>query len=240
MPIINVDVKSLEVVVAADLSRDAVMMKEIINKEDMHENNRVAFNLPSRLIAKVFVFRLLYGGSAYSYANDPDFKDVGLDEKGWQQVIDNYYVKYKGIADWHKRIVEEVQATQRLSIPSGRYYPLSPTKNTRGELKWPITMIKNYPCQGFGSDLVMLARLEARKLLKASGLKADLVGSIHDSIICDAPTENVMQVGKLLLQAVESVPMLCKKVWNYDFSLPLTGEVSYGPNKKDLEDLKMC
>jgi DNA polymerase I-like protein with 3'-5' exonuclease and polymerase domains len=57
MPIINVDVKSLEVVVAADLSRDAVMMKEIVNREDMHENNRLAFNLPSRLIAKVFVFR---------------------------------------------------------------------------------------------------------------------------------------------------------------------------------------
>ena len=75
--LINCDVKSLEIVVAAMLSGDKVLQKEIIDREDIHENNRLKFGLPSRLIAKVFVFRLIYGGSAYSYANDIQFKVEG-------------------------------------------------------------------------------------------------------------------------------------------------------------------
>lgn len=222
--------------VAAELSQDKVLMSEIINKEDIHENNRLAFNLPSRLIAKVFVFRLLYGGSAYSYANDPDFMPVSTDVKFWEDVIERYYAKYKGVAQWHKSIVEEVQKNQKLIIPSGRYYPLKPEKKN-GELKWPLTLIKNYPVQGFGADLVILARCRAKKALSDSKMDAMLVGTIHDSIIADTTTENILPVGKILLQAVEEIPSLCEKVFGYKFSLPLTAEVQYGPNKKELKDL---
>lgn len=57
MPLVNADVKSLEIAVAADLSDDIVLKQELWDKADIHENNRQAFKLPSRLIAKVFVFR---------------------------------------------------------------------------------------------------------------------------------------------------------------------------------------
>lgn len=55
--IINVDVKSLEIVVAAYLSQDLVLMDELANGKDLHEDNRSKFGLPSRLIAKVLGFR---------------------------------------------------------------------------------------------------------------------------------------------------------------------------------------
>lgn len=57
MTIVNVDFKSLEVVTAAWLSQDEVMMEEIIAGTDMHEANRVAFDLPDRGIAKILKFR---------------------------------------------------------------------------------------------------------------------------------------------------------------------------------------
>ena len=142
--LINCDVKSLEIVVAAILSGDKILQQEIINGEDIHANNMLAFKLPSRLIAKVFVFRLVYGGSAYSYANDIQFKNVSTSEEFWQEVIDTYYEKYRGIAAWHKKIVDEAKAKKRLEIPSGRYYPFSPEPSYNG-FKWPITKIKNYP-----------------------------------------------------------------------------------------------
>lgn len=241
MPIINCDVKGLEVVCVADLSRDPVLSKEIRDKEDIHENNKNAFNLPSRLIAKVFKFRLIYGGSAYSYAHDIDFKGVSTKEDFWQEVIDNYYNKYKGIAAWHKRIIEESQQNGRLTIPSGRYFPFKPehTHNAFRGFKWPITQIKNFPCQGFGADLVLLARLEASKRLREAKMRTLLVGTVHDSLEADGPTEELKEVGHILLQSVEAVPALCKQIWNYDFSLPLTAEVSFGPNKFELEELKL-
>jgi len=106
-------------------------------------------------------------------------------------------------------------------------------------MDWPITVIKNYPVQGFGADLVMLARLEAKKRLRASGLEYALVSTIHDSIVADCPSEYVQEVGKILNDSIEYVPTLCKQVFGYDFSLPLTSEVQYGPNKKEMVDLKL-
>lgn len=183
---------------------------------------------------------LLYGGSAYSYANDPDFMSVSTDEKFWQEVIDKYYDKYKGIAKWHKQLVETAQKEGKLTIPSGRYYPIKPDKNYRGELKWPLTVIKNYPVQGFGADLVKIARLETKKrLLQEEGIRAHLVCTVHDSIVIDCHDEDVTRVGRLLFESIERVPELCKQIWNYDFKVPITSEVQYGPNKADMEDLKI-
>ncbi len=241
MPLVNCDVKGLEVVVAAQLSGDKVLCQEIIDKVDIHDTNREAFNLgegkTGRLVAKIFKFRLIYGGSAYSYANDPDFRGVSIRQDFWQGVIDRYYAKYTGIAKWHKQLILEAQTNGRLTIPSGRYYPISPDYTKREP--WPHTIIKNYPVQGFGAELVMLARLRANQLLSESGLEAQLVGTIHDSIVVDTPTANLYNIGKMLKQSVEEVPQYVKRLFNYDFKLPLTCEIAYGPNKKDMKELTL-
>ncbi len=82
----------------------------------------------------------------------------------------------------------------------------------------------------------MLARLRVNQLLSESGLDAQLVGTIHDSIVVDCPTENIGRVSSILKQSVEEVPQYVKRLWNYNFVLPLTCEVSYGPNKKDQKE----
>ena len=55
--LLQADIKALEVVTAAYLSRDEVLCNEVRNKVDIHEENRKRFNLPSRLISKTFKFR---------------------------------------------------------------------------------------------------------------------------------------------------------------------------------------
>lgn len=239
--LVNVDVKGLEVVVAAELSGDKVLSQEIIDKVDIHGVNQVAFNLgegkQGRLIAKIFKFRLIYGGSAYSYAHDSDFMSVSTSEKFWQNVIDRYYAKYYGIAEWHKLIVEEAQINRRLTIPSGRFFPIDPDFSKRNP--WPLTIIKNYPVQGFGADLVMLARIRARRLIRDSGLEAKLISTIHDSIVVDTPSKNVYNISKILKQSIEEVPQLCKRTFNYDFKLPMTCEIQAGPNKLQMEEIKI-
>jgi DNA polymerase-1 len=83
----------------------------------------------------------------------------------------------------------------------------------------------------------MLARLEARKRLRSRGLQSLLISTIHDSIVADCPEEEVETVGRILMESVQAVPNLCKKTFGYDFKLPLTAEVQYGPNKRDMKDL---
>lgn len=245
--LVNCDVKGLEVVVAAELSKDPILCQEVRDKVDIHEVNRDRFKLgegkPGRLIAKIFKFRLIYGGTAYSYAHDSDFMGVSTSERFWQNVIDEYYAKYKGIRKWHNQLIDSAVRNGQLEIPSGRIFPIVPDYTKREP--WPHTIIKNYPVQGFGADLVMLARLEARKHLKKfivdAGVPPDmapvLISTIHDSIVADCPEEYVKDVGRILHDSVLAVPKMCRLVFGYDFSLPLTSEVSYGPNKKEMQDL---
>lgn len=226
----------MEVVVAAQLSGDKVLANEIIAKLDTHADNQKQFNLPDRITAKRFIFKLLYGATAYGYYTDTDFISVGFTKDQWQEVIDKFYGKYVGIYLWHQQILHESQTNGKLTIPSGRYYPFS-WEEKYNKMKWPDTKVKNYPVQGFGADLVMLARLEAFKQIKAANIEAKLVSTIHDSIVADAPSQHVEQVGKILYDSIIKVPKLCKQIWGYDFSLPLTSEVTFGPNKKDQKPL---
>lgn len=237
--LISADVKGLEVVCAAQLSGDKVLSKEIVDKEDIHANNQKAFNLGDgdlgRLIAKIFKFRLIYGGGAYSYAHDPDFMAVSTSEKFWQKVIDAYYEKYYGIKLWHDELIHEAKTTGRLYIPSGRYFPITPDFTKRQP--WPLTIIKNYVVQGTGADLVMLARCRAMQLLRQANIEALFVSTVHDSIVVDTPSKNCYTISKLLQNAIEDVPRLVKQVWKYDFTLPLTCEIKVGMNNKDMKKL---
>ena len=183
------------------------MCQEIRDKADLHANNQKAFGLPTRGVAKTLVFRILYGGGAYSFSKDPDFTATSTSVKYWERAIEAFYTKYQGVKDWHEQLIHTAQRDGCLEIPSGRRYPIVPTRNQwNGGMDWPITVIKNYPVQGFGADLVMLARLEANKRLKASGLPYNLISTIHDSIVADCPTEVAHDVGKILFDSIAAVP----------------------------------
>jgi len=141
--------KGLEIVCAAEYYKDKVLMEEVASGANIHLNNQLAFNLPTRLVAKVLKFRTIYGGGAYSFAHDPDFMPVSTSEKYWQDVLDAYFKKYKGIKDGHTRDIRQVMRTGELEIPSGRFYTFSPIKNKYGS-GWPETTIKNYPIKYSG------------------------------------------------------------------------------------------
>ena len=234
--LINADVKSLEVFVAADLSDDRTLKRELLDRIDLHTLNQERFKLPDRVTAKRFIFKLLYGATAYGYSQDADFINVGYSEKTWQRVIDEFYNKYTGIAKWHTSIIQRAKSDGMLEIPTGRYYNYRPKQSAYG-WKWPLTTIKNYPVQGFGAELVKLARVHFWQKLQESGLEALFIQTIHDSLVCDVPLKNVEIVCKLLKDSIEYTPTLCLEWFNYKFSLPIWCEISVGPNKFDMKEI---
>lgn len=226
-------------VVVADLSNDKILKQEVLEGQDFHQNNQTAFNLPSRVVAKRFKFKLIYGATAYGYATDPDFIDVSTNEKYWQKVIDAYYAKYKGVAAWHNTIIQQAMADRMLSVPSGRYYPFDPFVTDQGRIKWPITKIKNYPVQGFGADLVKLARIEAARRIREELERTVLICTVHDSLVADSPDEEVEDCAKILSESIAKIPELCYNIYKYEFSLPMNSEILVGVNKNEMKELKV-
>ena len=233
--IIQADAKSLEWIVGSYLSKDKVAYQEIFDGIDMHSSNQKAFGLPSRLIAKIFVFRLMYGGSAYSYANDPDFTNVSTSERYWQNVIDKFYSKYKGLAAWHTSIIQEVTLTGKLVMPTGREYQYE--RDWKGN--WPQTTIKNYPVQGFGADLMAIARVSFNKRFVDKKIDGKQINTVHDSIVVDCADHEVERVTHLFHDVFNDLPANFERLFGVPFDLPLRCEVSAGKNMKELEEVKL-
>ncbi len=232
--LLQADAKALEWVCATYLSQDPVAYKEIWNNADQHTDNQQRFGLPSRLIAKTFVFRLIYGGSAYSYANDPNFKDIG-GEKYWQTVIDQFYEKYGGLGEWHRRIFDEAKRDRKLTMPTGRVYYYEPEIKFNKE-NWPRTKILNYPVQGLGADLMAIARVSLFNRLKdKEGIK--FVNTVHDSIILDFD-QNIcdnISIVNLVDKCFNDVPKNFEKLFGKEFNLPMRVECQVGPTWGDME-----
>ena len=180
------------------------------------------------------MFRLIYGGSAYSYANDPNFSVVSKSEKFWQGVIDETYSKYRGLAEWHKQLVQQVAKQGYIRTPFGREYHYKPERK-RGELVWPRTTILNYPVQGWGADLMQIARVSAWRRLKD---KATFIATVHDDIELDVPNdpELLYQVCTELEKVFQDVPANVKRIYGYEMRVPLSGEVSFGNNLKQMKE----
>jgi DNA polymerase I-like protein with 3'-5' exonuclease and polymerase domains len=233
--LLQADAKALEWVCATYLSQDKTAIQEIINGTDQHTDNQLRFGLPSRLIAKTFVFRLIYGGSAYSYANDPNFTDVSRQESFWQNVIDEFYKKYSDLGKWHKEIVNKAMRDRQLTMPTGRVYKYEPDIKY-GKAKWPRTKILNYPVQGLGADLMAIARVSlANRIKDMQGVK--LVNTVHDSIIVDFDSKvcDNISIVKLVDKCFTDIPANFKKLFGVDFNLPMRVECQIGSNWGNME-----
>lgn len=179
----------------------------------------------------------MYGGSAYSYANDPDFTDVSSSEKFWQKVIDAFYNKYTGFRDWHTTIVRDATANGELVMPTGRVYKFELKRNFRNDLVPPETIIKNYPVQGLGADMMAIARVSFAKRFAQSGIRGIIVNTVHDSIVCDVHNDDVQKTVNLFHEVFDDLPKNFERVFKVKFDLPMTVEVGVGKNMKELTEI---
>ena len=232
--LLQADASALEIRVAAYLSQDEVLINEIINGVDLHTDNQEKFGLPSRLIAKILNFRILYGGNEFSFANDPDFTSISTSKAYWKDVVDAYYDKYRGIGAWHTKIIREVVETNKLVAPTGREYYF---QKFGGQYK--DTQIKNYAVQGTGADLMALARVSAHNRLKKLGYgdKCLLVNTVHDSIILDFDARycDLNVLSNLFHSVFKDLPSNFEKMFGVEFNVPMACEIQYGNNWSDME-----
>lgn len=240
--LLNLDLKGTEWVGINYFSQDKIGCNEIREGLDQHSLNQEKFHLPTRTIAKIFVFRLIYGGTSWSYVYDPDFNWVSNSSKFWQGIIDSFYEKYSGIKIQHDRWMNEAITTGSLVMPTGRIYCFAPYEDPRGGLKWPRTKIINYPVQGLGHDLTTIARVSLyKRIRKDDRLFNNLrfISTVHDSVILDIQTRDLETVISIIQAVLADVPRNFERLFNVPFSLPIRGEIKIGNNLLDMTEVKV-
>ena len=211
------------------------MIKEIVDGIDLHTDNQNRFGLPSRVIAKVLNFRILYGGNEYSFANDPDFTPISKSEKYWKEVVDAYYEKYKGIGKWHKDTIRQVvNSNGYLISPTGRRYKFNKYNGS-----YKDTQIKNFSVQGTGADLMAIARISAWHRIKRLGYgdKCLFVNTVHDSIVLDFDERECdsVLIAQTLKEVFVDIPKNFEKLYGKEFNVPMAGEVQVGDNLAEMK-----
>ncbi len=235
--LIKVDAKALEWRVACDYFNETVGLEEIRHKVDQHSLNQSTLGLPSRLIAKIFLFRLIFGGTEFAYAGDPEFSHVSSDPSFWKEIIDRTYRKYYGLAEGHKEIVRLAMKNHIIRIPTGREYYFEPYMNKRGEMQWPRTNILNYPVQGFAAEIMSIARVSAKKRLSKYYPNILFINTVHDDIQLDIKEKYLDNVIEIMYNVFSDLPRNIMNVYNYEFKCPLECEIYYGPNLSSLREV---
>lgn len=231
--LIQADASQLEWRVAVELSKDPTALVEILNKEDTHTKNQTAFELPSRLIAKIYLFRTIFRGSGWSFANDADFMHVSSSPKYWDLVNEKFYKKYAGLDKKHQEWAATVLRGEPIEGPLGRFWPVEMGRDRKGELKIPWTLLTNYPVQGTAADVMTIARISFWNRLRKAGIPVLLISSVHDSIVVDAPAIYKEQITSLFLAVFSDLPANIKKLFGYNWECPLVCEVKAGMCMKD-------
>lgn len=235
--LLNIDLKGTEWVAVNWFAQDLIGCKEIRDGIDQHSVNQTHFGLPNRTVAKVFVFRLIYGGTSYSYCYDANFNWISKQPKYWQRVIDVFYEKYGGIAKQHIAWMNEAIETSCLTLATGRFYRFIPFRRPDGSLKWPRTKILNYPVQGLGHDLTTIARVSLYKRLKKINVACSFVSTVHDSIVLDFQSEKLQIIRPIVESVGRDIPANFLKLFGVEFNLPIKFELAVGDNLRDMKEI---
>jgi hypothetical protein len=228
------DASQLEWRCALELSQDWVGINEILEGQDTHANNQTAFDLPSRLIAKIFLFRTIFRGSGWAFANDPDFMHVSSSSEFWDGMNEKFYQKYYTLDATHKKWADLVMAGKPIEGPLGRSWVFS-RLDKQGNIKIPWTFLSNYPVQGTGADVMTIARIMAKKRITNAGIPCKWRSTVHDSIVLDTTLPFLTSLRDIFDGVFADIPKTIEKLYGYKWIVPMACESKYGPNMKEMK-----
>lgn len=232
--LISADAKQLEWRTAVELSHDEIGLKEILNHEDTHSLNEKAFTLPSRLIAKKYLFRTIFRGTGYSFSIDPEFIHVSSSAKFWDKVNEKFYGKYQGLDKTHHEWAALVMAGKPIVNPMGMAWTINIPRDKYGNLKVPWTILSNYPVQGTGALIMKLARVIFYKRIKKAGIPCLFLTTVHDSIVVDAESKYIQVIAEIFHESFAAIIQNIENIFGYKWIVPLECEVKIGMNMKDM------
>jgi DNA polymerase I len=192
--LLTADYSQIEMRIMAHLSQDPGLIAAFRDGEDLHTTvaSRV-FDVPAadvdpemRRRIKAMSYGLAYGLSPFGLAQQ---LDIGTDEA--RALMDEYFLRFGGIRDYLRDVVERARATGYTETLLGRrrYLP-DLTSDNRQRREMAERMALNAPIQGSAADVIKVAMLNVARALTAEGLTSRLLLQVHDELVLEvAPGE---------------------------------------------------
>jgi DNA polymerase-1 len=242
--IINGDLAQIEWRMVAELSRDQVALREIKEGIDAHADNAIKFFGAGqysrdsfefkklRTDAKIFLFRMIYGGTAAGFYRDRKMPDFTLER--WKEIVDGFKKKYSRLVEWQEENIGKVLQTGRLVNFTNRVLTFPKVARYDGSYGPSDKAVCNYPVQSISADMIYIAMVDIMREVKRLGLKSEFILMVHDSMVFDAYENEIDQLSEIFIRVFENIPARCKELFGYEFEVPLTGDIELGLTYGDI------
>ena len=200
--LITADYSQIEMRIMAHLSNDAHLLEAFSSGEDLHATVAAeVFGVAPHEVdpemrrqIKAMSYGLAYGLSSYGLAMQLD-----LSPSAAKDLMDRYFLRFGGIRDYLKNVVEEARKVGYTETVLGRrrYLPdLMQDNRVRREIAERMAL--NAPIQGSAADIIKLAMINVQKALVAQGLRSRLLLQVHDELILESVTEEIDIAAEIL------------------------------------------
>jgi uracil-DNA glycosylase family 4 len=233
---IEADYSQVEMRVAAYLSRDPVLIQAYNTGQDVHTltATRVTGKPASQITkaerngAKPVNFGYLFGMSWRTFIIQA-FRDYGIvfSEAAAQGSRRAFFDLYRSLVTWHAKQRKLVNKYARVENPLGRIRHLPDIRSPEQEVRHSAErQAINAPVQSFASDLTALSVIFIARRFRALGLRARIVGTVHDSILIEAPEDEKATAARVVKRVMENIPL--EKLFDVVLDVPLVADVTIG------------
>lgn len=215
--IVKADFANIEYRVMAIMTGERWLEEEFAKGVNFHDiNTKLLFGIEKddpqwavcRRAAKTFIFGLSYGGT-----NGGIYKkilvqvpEMQLTLAGFTEIVKNYFAKMPNYAKWREAIQKQARNTRIVETAFGRKRILlgMPDEIERQALNTPIQGTAGEIAMESLCDLYDELHKPARK-----AWKANIVLTVHDSILVECEDKYKMDVAKLMKKVMEKEWTLC-------------------------------
>jgi uracil-DNA glycosylase family 4 len=248
--IMEVDFGQIELRIAAELSRDPMLLWAYENNVDLHtyramrtmgldEEGWEKLSKPqkkeARLNAKPVNFGYLYGMSWYKFRQFALVQygiDFSADEAKASREL--YFHDHSGLEAWYGKQERRAKRLGYIETLSGRRRRLpdmkidieTASKEARTRYRNAVRQAINSPVQSFGSDLKMMALIEIDMVLDPS--EAKLFGEVHDSVMLRVKKHALRKVAEQILPIMRHPRLL--DILGIELTVPIEAEAEVGPS----------
>jgi DNA polymerase-1 len=226
------DYSQVELRILAHITQDEDLIEAFRRGADIHRATaaKIFGVLDERLVtseqrraAKTINFGVLYGMSAFRLSHE-----LGISGAQAKEFIESYFARYPRIQGYLDRTLDEARSTGKVTTLFGRvrYIPEIHNRSftVRGNAE---RMATNAPIQGTAADLLKLAMIALDRRLADESPEAEMLLTVHDEIVIEAPEKEIEQVAGTVKQTMETI---------FPMAVPLAVETRWGRSWYDAKE----
>jgi DNA polymerase I len=203
LTLLSADYSQIELRVLAHYADDAGLIQAFKDDLDIHQATAAEVfavkldqvTAEQRRAAKAVNFGIAYGQGAFGLA-----ENLGISRSEAQEIINNYFKKFKGVSDYIHQMTELAQSQGYVETLLGRRRYIK-------ELKASNPMVRkageraaiNAPIQGTAADIVKQAMIDLR-----SKLGSKLILQVHDELLFEGTPAQIEKDLPVVRQLMES------------------------------------